>query len=122
MVAVWRQLQRFAAEFLRGHSLGLSIDGRLYLDWLLLRGAVRIVREGFAEDPAAMGEARNNIELLLASAAGMSLASGESEPLFSGLPRSGSRGRITALDLRRALRRLPPLWPLSKRGRDAKPA
>jgi hypothetical protein len=119
MIQVWREFQRFAGAFLREQGVGLSIDGRLYLDWILIRGAVVISREGLGDDPDAMGLAKRNLELLLETASGLSLPASESEEFFAGVPRRGARGRISASNLRGALRRLPPLWPFTTRRRDA---
>lgn len=119
MLSAWRQLQRFANEFLGERSLTLSVDGRVYLEWLLLRGAVVIAQEDVGDDPDAMGLARSNIELLLATASGISLSAGGPEAVPAGLPGAGLRKRITSIDLRHALRHLPPLWPLTTRKRSA---
>lgn len=119
MLVAWRQLQRFAHEFLCEHSLALSVDGRLYLEWLLLRGAAVVAQEGADDDPDALGLARSNIELLLATAGGISLSAGGPEAVSAGVPKGSFRKRITSIDLRRALSHLPPLWPLNTRKRHA---
>lgn len=118
MFRVWSRLERGAQRFLKKHSLAVSVAGRLYLSSLLQRAAANISAEGSATEEEVLKEAERQVELLLATAGGMTVA-GSSTPLglYAGPALEGSGGQITIGDLRDALRQLGPIWPFTKRGR-----
>ena len=116
MGRVWVRLEQTARAFLRAHGLALSISGRAYLSLLCFRAARVIAAEGSSNAPDVLALADRQLELLLATAAGISVSSEEGHSdLHSGPPRG--RGLITADDLRNALRQLGSIWPFVKHGR-----
>lgn len=92
-----------------------SLSGSVYLEWLLTNAAIRIMREGSARDEDQLQRGEAAVERLLATAAGLSLSTGLNMPLglFFGAEYAVRR-RISARDLRMALRELCPIWPFCK--------
>ena len=97
-------------------SLGLTPSGRAYLTYLLGKASANITLDGRGGDAEALSIAEQRVEQLLATAAGASATSeGSYLDLQAGLGRGRSPGRISAEDLRRALRILGPVWPFVRR-------
>jgi hypothetical protein len=113
MLAVWRQLVITSERFLRDRGYGLTVGGRLYLWWLLQRGAATIAGEDRANDRDSIGRAQMATEELLAAAIGIDAESGPGLALglFLGAVSDPSRRRISRSDLKMALNKLCPLWP-----------
>ncbi len=111
---VWRHLLISSERFLRRAEIGLTVSGRLYLWRLLQKGAATVVREGKENDVGEITRAQDAAEQLLATAAGISPASsgpGMELGIFLGAVSGPASRRISAADLKLALRYMCPLWP-----------
>jgi hypothetical protein len=113
MLSVWQILIRQSERFVRELGVGLTISGRIYLWRLLWRAAVQVSRAEREGDRAALERAEVALRRLLMAAAGLSFSSGpETElGLFLGAVGGSASRRISAADLKAALRQLCPIWP-----------
>jgi hypothetical protein len=113
MLTAIRRLREAADRFRRETEIGLTISGHLYLWRLLLKGASTIAGEGKQHDEEEIARAQAATERLLAAAAGLSATNGPGMEmgLFLAAVGGASSRRISAPDLRLALRQLCPLWP-----------
>jgi hypothetical protein len=111
-------MRKAASRFLTGRGLKLTIDGQAYLEWLIGRAALRVAREGREDPETSLERAEQAVELLLETAAeDLGTPVGTTAPLgmyLLAVDAGGGRS-ISASNLRAALKKLCPIWPLCDR-------
>lgn len=77
VITIRKRLARAAKEFVTEHGFAMSVSGRLYLEVLLTRAAITIVRDG-RQDDVELAEER--LRELLSHAGGAPPAVASHEP------------------------------------------